>query len=85
LGGLLNYLLRCLLIALPSTALVVWLSTLSNVGTITLTARLIAIGFALAGGLVYFLVAWVLKIPESHLLVQFVLDSLRRSNRGARG
>jgi len=81
LSGLTLYLVRCGIVAVIATAIVAWGFAATNLGTVTVTARIIGVLFAAAGGLIYLGCAFALKFPESKMLVNLAWGFVRRTKR----
>jgi putative peptidoglycan lipid II flippase len=76
--GLVLFLVRCMLLAGVSTAIVVLPFALWNPPD-DVTSRVIGVGLAGLGGLFYFLLALASRMPESSMLLRTALGMLRRS------
>lgn len=81
LGGLALYLVRCGGIAVMATVIVAWIFGATNLGTATVTARVVGVLLAASGGLLYLGGAFVLKLPESKMLLDLVYGFVRRAKR----
>ncbi|MDE3090957.1 MAG: murein biosynthesis integral membrane protein MurJ [Chloroflexota bacterium] len=87
LDGLLTFLFRCAMLAVVSTLPVAWLYAALRAGTATMGAWIMAVGFAAAGGALYFGLALVTRTRESTLLLQTArgflkLDGGRKTEDG---
>ncbi len=74
LSDLAGFLIRCVLLAVLSAVPVTWLFTSLQLDNASLTARVIGVGCAIAGGGLYFLLALATRTHESTML----LDTARR-------
>jgi putative peptidoglycan lipid II flippase len=83
LGGLTMYLLQCGVVAAIITVIIAWSFAATNIGAATLIARAVGVAFAVVGGLIYLGAAFVLRVPESKMLINLALGFMRRSERGA--
>lgn len=74
-----TFFLRCLLFGVLSTVPVAWLFTYFHLDVAALSARLIGVGLAAAGGLFYLGLASITRMHESQLLWQTARGILRRN------
>ncbi len=77
-AGFAGFLLQCILLASLSTALVAMMFNVTNLNAATLEGRIIGVAFAAGGGVIYLGAAFVLRIPESRMLLNLGLGFLRR-------
>ena len=73
------FLLRCIALAVPSTALVAWIFSVSGFADdTTLSARVIGVTFAGVGGAIYLGLALLVRVPESGMLLQTMYGLLNK-------
>jgi putative peptidoglycan lipid II flippase len=79
---LMNSVALCAILAIL-TALAAWgVASALHVSTTTLTDRLIGLALAGASGIIYFLVAWMLRMPEAQMLLRMANRFLPRGALG---
>jgi putative peptidoglycan lipid II flippase len=72
----------CAVLAL-FTALAAWgVASALGIGTLTLADRLVGLALAGAGGVVYFLLAWALRMPEAQMLLRLAKRFVPRAALG---
>lgn len=72
------YLLQCGIIAFISTLVVTIPFNTLHLDVATVTGRIVGVSFAVVGGMIYFAVAFVLRLPESRMLLNWAFGLLRR-------
>lgn len=72
------YLVRCSIVAFISTFLVVLSFNALQMDVATWMGRIVGVTFAVMSGILYFGVAFVLRFPESRMLLNWALGLLRR-------
>lgn len=68
-----SLLVQCAILAIASTLAAWGLAQILQIGTTSLVERLITIGIAGLGGILYLVLAWLVKIPELQMLLDWAV------------
>ncbi len=78
LKGLMGFTVQCAVMALVSTGLAGWAFRATRLGNETTLAWAVGVALAILGGLVYFGLAIIARVPESRMLLRTGMGLLRR-------